>query len=90
MKQVEAIVTINVGEVAHNVADLPANVQELVELYNDWRQEEYVARVELVKVSAALEEMGRRIVAAIQANDKAVADAAAVSETPAEETPAAE
>lgn len=89
MKQVEAIVTINVGEVAHNVADLPANVQELVELYNDWRQEEYVARVELVKVSAALEEMGRRIVASIQANDKAVADAAA-SETPAEETPAAE
>lgn len=76
MKKVEEISTINVGDVAYEVANLPENIKELVSMYNAWRQEEMDVRLQLTKTVMALEELGRRIVASIQKveSDKAAAE----------------
>ena len=86
MATVQPITTLNIDGTAFNVADLSAQVQALVGVYNDWNQSLADAQSKAALHQAALNDLSRQIIqtvksdqdaAAAAANDAAAASAAA-------------
>ena len=82
--KVEEIKVINVKGVAHAVETMSENVQRLVSVLNDWRQDEVDARNKLMMVQAAQRELSREIIAVVEAEEveKAKVEPVVVSEAP--------
>lgn len=93
MTQVQQTTTITIDDTVYEVASMGANIQQMVQYLDDWRQREVDTTSELLMVRGALRDIQNTLLAAIQAEQAEVAagDLAAPAEavdTPAE--PAAE
>lgn len=88
---VEPLKVINIDEVPYAVADLSQEVQDRVEIYNSWRQDHATARLELVKLENAMNNISREIISLIR-SEKAEEEAAQKGngEAKEEEAPTAE
>lgn len=82
MTQVQQTTTITIDDAVYEVASMGANIQQMVQYLDDWRQREVDTTSELLMIRGALRDIQNTLLAAIQAEQ---ADAA---ETPAEATPA--
>ena len=71
MPKVEDIVTISLDDnKTYAVADLPEEIQNLVEMYNEWRRKEAEIATDLTIHRAALETLTRQIMAAVKEFDE--------------------
>lgn len=86
--QVEPVRVINIDNRTYDVGSLPATVQTLVGFYNDWRQKEADLKSDLLLTQAAVREISREIVQAIQAENAKAAEATPVDAPPATLQPA--
>lgn len=93
MTQVQQTTTITIDDTVYEVASMGANIQQMVQYLDDWRQREVDTTSELLMVRGALRDIQTTLLAAIQAEQAEVAagdaagDAAATTEavdTPAE------
>lgn len=73
----EDIKVVNVKGVAYAVDAMSENVQRLVSILNEWRQEEVDVRSKLMLIQAAQRELSREIVTVIDTEQAAAAEAAA-------------
>ena len=62
----EEIKILNVDGTPHVVADLPDNVQRMVEIYNHWRQEEMDAKLELMRTESAMRHLSNEIIQSVR------------------------
>ncbi len=76
MTTVQPISTLNIDGTAFNVADLSAQVQALVNVYNGWNQKLADAQEGAAMVQAALSDLSRQIIQQIKADQDAAAQAA--------------
>lgn len=91
MATVQPITTLNIDGAALNVADLSAQVQGLVTVYNDWNQDLANAQSKFQQLQAALNDLSRQIILQIKADNDAAAKAAndaSVEAAPAADAPA--
>ena len=84
----EDIKVVNVKGVAYAVDAMSENVQKLVSILNEWRQDEVDARSKLMMIQAAQRELSREIVTVID-NEQAAA-AAAMADAPVVDAPVAD
>jgi hypothetical protein len=89
MATVQPITTLNIDGVAFNVADLSAQVQALVGVYNDWNQSLADAQSKAALNQAALNDLSRQIIQTVKADQDAAAAAANDAAAPAATTDAA-
>ena len=66
MQKLEPITIINVDNVPHAVSDMSDTVKRLVQIYNEWRDDEEETKSELLKVQAAMRDLSREIVVTIK------------------------
>lgn len=94
MPKVIDITVLNIDETPYAVESLSAEVQSLVEVYNEWNRKEVDVRDELTRFQAAKETLSRQIVAKVREGIEAEADETRsppeVTEAVAEEATAAE
>ena len=64
--EAEDIKVLNVDGTPHVVNDLPEGVQRMVEIYNNWRQEEIDAKMEVMKVEGAMRNLSGEIIQAVR------------------------
>lgn len=65
--KLEPISILTIDGVPHVVKELPETVQQLVAIYNDWRQEESDAKMEMLKCQAAIRDLSNEISSIIRA-----------------------
>lgn len=85
MPQIQKTVTITVDETTFEVANMSAEIQQLVVYLDEWRQEEADQTSALLKTRAALHDIQNTMLTTIQQEQAAAAEAAA---QPAVEAPA--
>lgn len=85
MPQVQQTTTITIDDKVYEVADLSANVQQMVQYLDNWRQREVDTTSELLMIRGALRDIQNTLLAAIQAEqvEPTVADTGE-GEVPAE------
>lgn len=76
MSQVQQTTTITIDDAVYEVASMGANIQQMVQYLDDWRQREVDTTSELLMVRGALRDIQNTLLAAIQAEQ---AEAAVVS-----------
>lgn len=76
--QVQPTTTITIDDTVFEVVNMSANVQQMVQYLDDWRQREADTTSELLMIRGALRDIQNTLLAAIQGDQKAVAS----SETP--------
>jgi hypothetical protein len=64
--KVEPIKVLTFEGQSYDIAQMSESVQRLVDIYNDWRQQETDARIEMLKTQAALRDITREIIGAIK------------------------
>lgn len=87
MTQVQQTTTITIDDAVYEVASMGANIQQMVQYLDDWRQREVDTTSELLMIRGALRDIQNTLLAAIQAeqaDDVETADEATPAETPAE------
>ena len=87
MTQVQQTTTITIDDAVYEVASMGANIQQMVQYLDDWRQREVDTTSELLMIRGALRDIQNTLLAAIQAEqaDAAeTADEATPAETPTE------
>lgn len=88
MATVQPISTLNIDNVAFDVADLSQAVQSLVGVYNEWNQDFADAQKKAAQLQAALNEVSRQIIAQVKADqdaaEKAVAEVAVANDSAAD------
>jgi hypothetical protein len=89
MATVQPISTLNIDGTAFNVADLSAQVQALVNVYNDWNQALANAQSEAALHQAAINDLSRQIIQQVKADQDAAAAAANDATAPEAATDAA-
>lgn len=82
--EVEKIETITVDGAVYQVEDLSAEIQNLVAIYSQWRADAEQARLDHLKVNAALRELSREIGQAVRTANAAKEEAANAEVTTAE------
>jgi hypothetical protein len=90
MPKVTDITVLNIDEVPYAVESLSAEVQALVDIYNDWNRKEAEVRDELTRFQAAKETLSRQIIGKVReqtAADEAAAAANDAEDVPTEEAP---
>jgi len=99
MPKVTDITVLNIDETPYAVESLSAEVQALVEVYNEWNRKEADVRDELTRFQAAKETLSRQIISKVREGIEEEAEVeatapevtkVAVEETTADETVAAE
>jgi len=78
MPKVTDITVLNIDEVPYAVESLSAEVQALVDIYNDWNRKEAEVRDELTRFQAAKETLSRQIIGKVR--EQTAADEAAAAE----------
>lgn len=85
MTQVQQTTTITIDDAVYEVANMSANVQQMVQYLDDWRQREVDTTSELLMIRGALRDLQNTLLAAIQTEQaEAAAAPAGDSEVPAE------
>lgn len=79
--KVTPIDKITIGENVYDVAELSESIQQMVELFNEWRQDEAGVKSELAKVQNAINSLSRTIVAEIQKENAPAEDGTEVPDT---------
>lgn len=77
MPTVQPVTTLNVDNVAFNVADQSAQVKALVTVYDEWNQDLATAQKTSAQLQAALNELSRQIIVQLKTDQDAAAKAAA-------------
>ena len=72
--QVEELKVLNIDGKPIEVSSLSENVQKLVDIYNHFRQNEADAKIEMIKIQAAMRDISREIVTSIKAEEEAAAE----------------
>lgn len=88
MTQVQQTTTITIDDTVYEVASMGANIQQMVQYLDDWRQREVDTTSELLMVRGALRDIQNTLLAAIQAEQAEVAAGDAAATTEAVDTPA--
>lgn len=88
MTQVQQTTTITIDDTVYEVASMGANIQQMVQYLDDWRQREVDTTSELLMVRGALRDIQTTLLAAIQAEQAEVAAGDAATATEAVDTPA--
>jgi hypothetical protein len=86
MPNVTDIETINIDETQYAVADASEKVQKLVEIFNEWNQEEANIRSKLMMLQAAKDSLSRQIIDQIKSDNEPVKEETDAEETDAEES----
>lgn len=86
MTDVDAIEQLTIDDTTFIVADLPAEIQQLVKKYEDWRDRLVVAQDEVILVQSALQTLGQSVVGSIQQFETAKAEAEAAAKEEAVES----
>lgn len=80
----QSLEKITVDDVEYVVADLPTHLQELVRMYDGFRQELHETRLstqyELIKSEAAVQQCGQLIAAGVQSMNKEAEDSEKVEQ----------
>lgn len=84
MPQVKKIEILTIDEEKYAVADMSAEVQRMVELFNEWHQEEEDCRSAMMKVAAAKQVLSSQIIETIK-KEKEAAEAPAEGDAAAAE-----
>ncbi len=58
---VEKTTSITIGEKSFVVADLPKELQVLIAVFDEWRQDEQDAKTEMLKCAAAVRDLQREM-----------------------------
>lgn len=66
MPKVEEIKVVNVDNETYSVDELPEDIRNLVEFYNEWRESEANLRSELMKTQAAMRDLSREMIQMIR------------------------
>lgn len=75
--QVQPTTTITIDDAVFEVANMSANVQQMVQYLDDWRQREADTTSELLMIRGALRDIQNTLLAAIQEDQKAAASSEA-------------
>lgn len=76
MTQVQQTTTITIDDSVYEVASMGANVQQMVQYLDDWRQREVDTTSELLMIRGALRDIQNTLLAAIQAEQTAQSEVA--------------
>lgn len=87
MPQIQPTTTITIDDATFEVANMNANIQQMVQYLDDWRQKEADCTSDLLMVRGALRDLQNTLLQAIQA-EQAASTADPVIES--EETPEAD
>lgn len=79
MPKVQEIKILNVDEKPYAVETMSEQVQQLVEIYNEWAQDQSDAKQNLMLVSAAMERLSQQIIEIVR-KEQAEAEAEAAGE----------
>jgi hypothetical protein len=91
MQEATVPTTITIDGTEYPVADFSVNVQRLVEIHAEWRNELATERLAVAKTEAAIRSLDAELTQAVAAELKAKTEAtAATAATAAEEVPAAD
>lgn len=71
MQKVDDIKVLNIDGDKRLVDDMSQQVQQLVEVYNDWNREEADLRQQLMKVQSAKNDLSRQIISSVREDDQA-------------------
>ena len=83
--KVEPVQALTLEGETIDVNTLSEPIQRLVDIYNDWRQQETDARIEMLKCQAALRDITREILTMIQKDkQESATNTAPEAEQPAE------
>lgn len=85
MTQVQQTTTITIDDAVYEVASMSANVQQMVQYLDDWRQREVDTTSELLMIRGALRDIQNTLLTAIQA-EQAEAASAGEADAPADAT----
>lgn len=77
MAKVEEIKVLNIDGDKKTVEDLPEEAQQLVQVYNEWNQEEADLRQQLMKTQSAKNELSRQIIAKVREHEEGGSEDAA-------------
>lgn len=66
MSKVTDIEILNIDDTQYEVAKLPEEVRDLVDIYNDWNRKEAVVHDELTRFQAAKDTLSRQIVSKVR------------------------
>ena len=73
MTQVQQTTTITIDDAVYEVASMGANIQQMVQYLDDWRQREVDTTSELLMIRGALRDIQNTLLAAIQAEQSEAA-----------------
>ena len=76
MKRPEDIKTVTVDEVEYNYDDLSPEIQQLIDIFNEWNKKEVDARLDLLQIQSAKRDISRTIVEAIKKSTEVESDSA--------------
>lgn len=75
--KIEATLTLNVDNQAYAVDKMSPQIQKLVDMFDDWRQEEADAQSKLLMIRSALRDLQRELYTAVTTERDATVKAAA-------------
>ena len=77
MPKIQATVTLNINDQSYAVEKMSPTVQQLVVMFDEWRQKEVDAQSDLLMLRAALRDLQRELYTTITADRDAAMKAAA-------------
>jgi len=63
---------IKVDDVEYVISDLPTNIQEMIQRYEIWTQDELKAKLEMEKASLARSQLNNMIIEEVRKNNAAI------------------